>query len=305
MASDLNYKKTTKPKYSKLGFFMAIIPLTGFAIFGLLPLLLSVVVSFFKPVGYRFPGMSFVGWDNYARVLRDPLFLKSIGNTLYAMLSIPVTLVLSLLIATILSNPKIKGKAIFRTIFFIPHVSSIVAVSLMWKWILDGEYGIVNHLLSFLGVKGPDWLGDSRTFMPAMIVMGVWGSLGFYVILFSAALTNVDPQLYEAAEIDGAGPFTKFVKITMPAISPVTFYLLVMSVIWGLQDFARFQIMAPGGGPDNTGLTMVYYLYNAGFTNIITYGMGIAAAVSWILTFVIAGVTALNFWGSRKWVAKS
>ncbi|MFY9175318.1 MAG: sugar ABC transporter permease, partial [Peptococcia bacterium] len=190
-------------------------------------------------------------------------------------------------------------------IFFIPHVSSIVAVSLMWKWILDGEYGIVNHLLSFLGVKGPDWLGDSRTFMPAMIVMGVWGSLGFYVILFSAALTNVDPQLYEAAEIDGAGPFTKFVKITMPAISPVTFYLLVMSVIWGLQDFARFQIMAPGGGPDNAGLTMVYYLYNAGFTNIITYGMGIAAAVSWILTFVIAGVTALNFWGSRKWVAKS
>ena len=110
MASDLNYKKTTKPKYSKLGFFMAIIPLTGFAIFGLLPLLLSVVVSFFKPVGYRFPGMSFVGWDNYARVLRDPLFLKSIGNTLYAMLSIPVTLVLSLLIATILSNPKSREK---------------------------------------------------------------------------------------------------------------------------------------------------------------------------------------------------
>ena len=245
MASDLNYKKTTKPKYSKLGFFMAIIPLTGFAIFGLLPLLLSVVVSFFKPVGYRFPGMSFVGWDNYARVLRDPLFLKSIGNTLYAMLSIPVTLVLSLLIATILSNPKIKGKAIFRTIFFIPHVSSIVAVSLMWKWILDGEYGIVNHLLSFLGVKGPDWLGDSRTFMPAMIVMGVWGSLGFYVILFSAALTNVDPQLYEAAEIDGAGPFTKFVKITMPAISPVTFYLLVMSVIWGCRISRAFRLWLP------------------------------------------------------------
>lgn len=297
--------KKTNFSVSKWGLPLAIIPLVGFTIFGVLPLILSMVLSFFKPVGYSFSGMSYVGIDNFALVITDPVFLKSIINTIYSMLSIPITLGLSVLIATILMNPKIRGKAIFRTIFFIPFVCSVVAVSLMWRWMLDGEYGIVNHILSVFNIQGPDWLGDSRTFMPAMIVMAVWSGLGFNVILFSAALTNVDYGLYEAAEIDGAGTFTKFFKITLPSISPVTFYLLVISLINGLQDFARFQIMAPGGGPDNAGLTMVYYLYNAGFDYIITYGMGVASSVSWILTIIIAGITTVNYVGSKKWVAET
>ena len=299
--------KIQKYKYnkSKWGLSLAMIPLVGYAIFGLAPLLLSIIISFFDPIGYRFEGMTFVGWDNYFGVINDPLFLQSIGNTLYAMLAIPITLTLSLLIATILMNPTIRGKAIFRTIFFIPYVCSVVAVSIMWRWILDGEYGIVNHLLSLINIEGPDWLGDSRSFMPAMIMMSVWSGLGFNIILFSAALTNVDKTMYEAASIDGAGTFRKFFNITLPAISPVTFYILVISIIGGLQDFARFQIMAPGGGPDNAGLTVVYYLYNAGFNNIITYGMGVASAVSWILTIIIAGITTFNYLGSKKWVAET
>src|SRR5690554_1318519 len=240
-----------KANKSKWGLGLAIIPLVGYAIFGLLPLVLSVVISLFDLNGYRFEGMTFVGFNNFSSVISDPLFFKSIGNTLYAMVSIPLTIVISLLIATVLMNPNIKGKGIFRIIFFIPYVCSVVAVSIMWRWILDGEYGTINHLLSLINIKGPDWLGDSRSFMPAMIVMSIWSGLGFNVILFSAALTNVDHALYEAAEIDGAGTIRKFFSITLPAISPVTFYILVISVIGGLQDFARFQIMAPGGGPDN------------------------------------------------------
>lgn len=290
---------------SKWGLGLAIIPLVGYGIFGLLPLLLSMVISLFNLNGYRFEGMEFVGFNNFTNVISDPLFFKSIGNTLYAMLAIPLTIGLSLLIATVLMNPSIKGKGVFRIIFFIPYVCSVVAVSIMWRWILDGEYGTVNHLLSMINIQGPDWLGDSRSFMPAMIIMSIWSGLGFNVILFSAALTNVDHSLYEAAEIDGAGTVRKFLSITLPAISPVTFYILVISVIGGLQDFARFQIMAPGGGPDNAGLTVVYYLYNAGFTNVITYGMGIASAVSWILTIIIASITAFNFTASKKWVAQT
>lgn len=298
-------KKRKRKNASKWGIYLAIIPLIGYAIFGLTPLVLSFIMSFYKPFGYRFDGMVPVGFKNYITVLNDPLFYKSILNTLYAMLSIPITLSLSVIISTVLMSKTIKYKMFFRTIFFIPYVCSVVAVSLMWRWILDGEYGIVNHLLSFINIQGPDWLGDSRTFMPAMIIMAIWSGLGFNVILFSAALTSVDYGLYEAAEIDGAGTLRKFFHITLPAISPVTFYLLVISVIGGFQDFARFQIMAPGGGPDNAGLTMVYYLYNAGFTNVITYGMGIATAVSWILTLIIASMTAINYFGSRKWVAKT
>ncbi|WP_162146761.1 carbohydrate ABC transporter permease [Acholeplasma granularum] len=300
-------RKTLKyiPNKSKWGLGLAIIPLIGYAIFGLLPLILSVVISLFDLNGYRFEGMEFVGFNNFSHVITDPLFYKSILNTLYAMLSIPITIGLSLLIATVLMNPKIKGKAAFRTIFFIPYVCSVVAVSIMWRWLLDGEYGTINQILSMINIDGPDWLGDSRSFMPAMIMMSVWGGLGFNVILFSAALTNVDHSLYEAAQIDGAGTIRKFVSITLPSISPVTFYILVISLIGGLQDFARFQIMAPGGGPDNAGLTVVYYLYNAGFTNVVTYGMGIASAVSWVLTIIIASITAMNFIASKKWVANS
>lgn len=303
---------TEQPKVTKkrksinrntlLGFFLANIPLFGFFIFGFIPLILSIVIGFHSPTGYKFEGMTYVGFDNYRTVLTDPLFFKSILNTLYSMLSIPIVLVISVIVSSMLIQPKIKGRSFFRTVFFIPYVCSVVAVSIMWKWVLDGEFGILNTLLSYVGINGPDWLGNSKTLMPAMIIMAVWSGLGFNIILFSAALTNVDPVLYEAAEIDGAGTVAKFLNVTLPSISPVTFYLLSIAIIGGLQDFARFQIMAPGGGPDNAGMTVVYYLYNRGFQNVITYGMGIASAVAWILTIMIVTITGLNFKLSKKWV---
>jgi multiple sugar transport system permease protein len=299
---ELIKKHKNKVRYSKWGFVLAFIPLLGFFIFGLIPLILSFVVSLYKPLGYSFSNMNWMGLKNYTHVLTDEVFWKSVGNTFYAMLSIPINLSLSVIIATILTNKRMKGKGIFRTIYFLPYVCSVVAVSIMWRWAFDGEFGIINTLLSYIGIKGPDWLGNSKTLMPAMIMMSVWGGIGFNTIIFSAAMTNIDPSLYEAAEIDGAGSIARFYHITLPSISPVTFYLLSISIIGGLQDFARFQIMAPGGGPDNAGLTMVYYLYNAGFQEIITYGMGIATAVAWILTIIVVCITGANFKLSSKWV---
>lgn len=295
-------KRKNKIRYSKWGYVLAFVPLLGFLIFGLIPLILSLIVSLYKPLGYSFTNMTWMGLKNYLHVLTDEVFWKSVGNTFYAMLSIPINLVLSVIIASILTNKRIKGKGFFRTIYFLPYVCSVVAVSIMWRWVFDGEFGIINTLLSYIGIKGPDWLGNSKTLMPAMIIMSVWSGLGFNTIIFSAAMTNIDTSLYEAAEIDGAGTLAKFFHITLPSISPVTFYLLSISIIGGLQDFARFQIMAPGGGPDNAGLTMVYYLYMAGFQEIITYGMGIATAVAWILTVIVVCVTGANFKLSKTWV---
>ena len=287
---------------SLLGVFLAIIPLIGFLIFGLTPLILSMILSFSDPNGYQFDGMTFVGMKNYIYVVTDPNFYKSVFNTFYAMLTIPITLVISVVVANLLTKDNLKGKIFFRTVFFIPYVCSVVAVSFMWKFMLDGEFGIINTLLGYLGINGPDWLGNPSTFMPVMILMGVWSSLGFYIILYSAALTNIDSTVYEAAEIDGANGIVKFFKITLPAISPTTFYLVIIGIIGGLQEFARFQIMAPGGGPDNAGLTIVYYLYNMGFEQIVTMGMGMASAVSWILTIAIMGITWANFKASKAWV---
>lgn len=295
-------KHKNRIRNSKWGFFLAFIPLLGFTIFGFIPLILSFIVSLNKPIGYSFDNISWVGLRNYVQVVTDPVFWKSVLNTLYAMLSIPINLILSVLIATVLTNKRLKGKGLFRTIYFLPYVCSVVAVSIMWRWVFDGQFGIINNLLSYIKITGPDWLGNSKTFMPAMIIMAVWNGIGFNTIIFSAAMTNIDPSLYESADIDGAGTLAKFFKITLPSISPITFYLLSISIIGGLQDFARFQIMAPGGGPDNAGLTMVYYLYISGFQEIISYGMGIASAVAWILTIIVVCITGANFKLSNKWV---
>lgn len=305
----LKRKSDSKPSHKKRkikseyiwGWTFASIPLIGFVLFGFLPLVISIWLSLRSLHGFQLINSTWVGLDNFIYVLKDTRFYKSVLNTMYASLSVPISMMISLLIAVLL-NQNIKGKIIFRTIFFIPFVCSIVAVSIMWKWMLDANYGIINDMLSHIGIIGPDWLGNSKYLMPAMILMGIWSGMGFNIIIFSAALTNVDYSCYEAAEIDGAGKFRKFFSITIPSISPTTFYLLIMGLIGAFQDFARFQIMAPGGGPNESGLTIVYYLYSMGFENVIIYGMGLASAVAWILAIFIIGITFFNFKLSKKWV---
>lgn len=297
-----NKKRQSHKKDYAWGYILGGIPLLGFLIFGLIPLVISLIVSFNDPFGYTFD-MEFVGLNNYVFIFTDPKFYRSILNTLYALLSIPITMILAVLIATVLNNSNLKGRNVYRTIFFVPYVCSVVAVSIMWKWMLDGEYGIINQFLATFGIGKTDWLNNEATFMPVMILMSVWSSLGFQVILYSAALTNVDDQVYEAADMDGAGTIRKFLRITLPSISPTTFFILTTGLISGLQDFSRFEIMTGGGtGPNNAGLTIVYYLYRMGFKDIVTYGMGFASAVAWILTIMVVIMTAINFKFSNKWV---
>lgn len=301
-------KSSNKKRFNKDNFWGVLLaspPLIGFVLFGLFPMLFSIVISVSDLKGYLIEDMTFLGWrslfDNYIFLFKDELFWKSIGNTFYATLALPITMVISLMLSVFL-NQKLKGKTFLRTVFFLPYVCSIVALTSMWRMVLNQNYGILNEFLAVFGVKKIGWLSDPKYFMPAMIIMGIWSGLGFNIILFSAALTKVNPSYYEAAKVDGASAWKQFWNITIPAISPTTFYLLVMGLIGSIQDFTRFQAIGFGETPSNAGLTVVFYLYNMAFKDNYTYGMGLAAACSWIVALMIIGITIINFKMSKKWV---
>ena len=203
-------------------------------------------------------------------------------------------MVISLCVAYLLTK-NVKGKKIFRTIYFIPYVCSVVAVVLMWKWIFDTNYGVFNTIIG----QKLDWVGKPDLFRTVVIVMSIWGGCGFQIILYSAALTNISPSLYEAARMDGANAFQCFWHITLPGVSPTTFYLLVTGLIGSLQSFANTQVLAADGGPDNAGVTIGFYLYRDAFEY---FKMGEASASAWLLAIMIMIITVINFAVSRKWV---
>ena len=244
------------------GTALASIPLIGFCIFGLIPLILAFFMAFLKMRDFSFLDAEFVWFDNFKTVCSDPLFWQSIVNTFIMGTSVFISLFFALIIAYLLSKP-IAGKKAFRMIYFVPYVCSVVAVTLMWKYMFNPTYGVINQVL---GRTDPEnminWLGEKTYYRWAVIIMSVWSGMGYGIILFTAALTSVNVSMIEAAKIDGAGPLTVFWRIVFPAISPTTFYLVVMGVIGALQSFAVTNVLSSNTfGPDNAGLTVVYYLY--------------------------------------------
>ncbi|MDQ0058760.1 carbohydrate ABC transporter permease [Paenibacillus harenae] len=270
-------------------------PIVGFMIFGFIPLSYSVYISFTKFDGFNAPDLN--GLENYRLLFQDPLIWKTTVNTFYAALGIPIGMVISLGIAIAL-NQKIAGINFFRTAFFLPTISSVVALTLLWKWVFNSDFGILNQLLGYAGIQGPAWLNEENWAMPAMIIQGVWGGLGFNMVLYLAALQGVPATLYEAAEMDGASKWQRFRYITVAGISPTTFFILVTAIIGALQDFVRFRIMT-GGGPNFSTMTSVYYLFENAFRYM---NMGFASAMAWVLGIVIMIITLINFLMSKRWV---
>lgn len=304
-------KKIRKSNKEQIaGMLFASIPVIGFVLFGFIPLVFSLFMSFTDVPNFMIDSIQLYSIDNlfqnYISIFQDEKFYKAIVNTLYAAISLPLSMILGLFLAVLL-NQKLRGSKAFRTIFFIPYVCSIVALTLMWRTLLDKNYGVINDFLNLFGVEDIAWLTDPNFFMLGMIIMITWCNTGFNLILYSAALTNISPSYYEAAEMDGAGSFRKFFKITLPLLSPTTFYLFVVGLIGALQEFTRFQainavnsnLISPTG-PNDSGLTIVFYLYNKAFGE--AGGLGEAAAVSWVLTIMTIVLTAINFLGSKKWV---
>ena len=294
----------SKRRNNIIGVLFAMSPLVGFALFGILPLIFSIVLSFGNLPTYDLLDIEFCGLQNYIRIFtEDKEFWQSIGNTFfYSIVSVVGTVVISLLASVFLNNIKHGGKAI-RIILFIPYVCSVVAISTMWKWLFDYNYGVLNDVVEFIGMERINWLGEASTAMPIMILMSIWSGLGYNMILYSASLNAVSRSYYEAAELDGANGIQKFFKITLPMISPTTFFVMVMGFVGALQSFANFQVMTPSGGPDGTTWTMVLRGWYVGFVEDSTlYGMGYASAMSWIVGGIVMIFTAIMFGMSRRWV---
>lgn len=296
-------QRKRKRRDGVIGVLFACTPLVGFALFGVLPLLFSLVLSFGELPSFDIADIKFVGFDNYVRIFtEDTRFLKSIFNTFYyAIFSVGLSLVISLLLSVLLNREKLKCKKAIRLILFIPYVCSIIATSTMWKWMFDYNYGVLNDIMEALRLPRVNWLGETATAMPVMILMSVWGGLGYNMILFTAALGSVNKAYYEAAELDGASRLKMFFSITLPLISPTTLFLLIMGFISALQSFANFQVMTPTGGPEYSTLTMVFRVYDTAFTDD-TYGMGYSAALGWLVGLIVMAFTAIMFRLSRRWV---
>lgn len=284
----------------RLTFWCFISPwLIGFLLFGLGPILASIWLSFTNYSLFKSP--EWVGLDNYRELLRDPLILKSLGNTLfYVIFAVPLGTIGAMMLA-ILLNQKVKGIAIWRTIFYLPTIVSGVAMGVLWRWIFNPEVGLANTLLrpvlGMFGVGDPQWLLDPAMAKPAYVVMSLWG-MGGGMIIFLAALQGIPEHLYEAAELDGAGPVRQFFVITIPMLSPVILFSLTMGTIGSFQIFAQAYVMS-GRGVDNSTLFYVLYLFDQAFRY---FRMGYGAAMAWLLFLIILGVTIIQFRFAKRWV---
>jgi multiple sugar transport system permease protein len=277
------------------GLICALPWIIGFVVFTGGPLLFSIVISFCR---YDIINDAvWVGGENYAVMLtKDELFWKSLANTVFMVIGIPLGMALSLGIALLL-NLKVRGIAVWRTFFYLPSIVPAVASSILWIWILNPQSGLLNGMLGVLGVHGPNWLQDEATSKWALIVMGLWGA-GGGMIIWLAGLKGISDVYYEAAAIDGASAWQRFTRITIPMLTPYIFFNLVMGLIGTFQIFSQAFIMTQGG-PVNSTLFYAYHLFNNAFRYM---NMGYAAAMAWFLFLIVVGLTAVQMKVSNRWV---
>jgi len=270
--------------------------LLGFILFTGGPIVASMVLSLMEWSVLRDP--TFIGVGNYVEMLtNDQYFRRALVNTVYFVgVSIPAGMTLSFLVA-ILLNRKIWGITLFRTFFYLPSLVTGVAVAVLWAWLLNPQFGLINHGLRLLGFEGPEWLFNTKTAMPAMIVMSLWG-IGSTVLIYLAGLQGIPEHLYEAADIDGANAIQKFRNVTIPLMTPVIFFNVIVGIIGSFQTFTQFYVMT-NGGPANATLVYVLYLYRNAFEY---FKMGYASALAWVLFFVILVLTAIQFYLAPRWV---
>ncbi len=283
-------------KEGRAGFLFALPWLFGLLAFMFYPLLMSLYYSFCDYSALRAP--VWIGTDNYSELFHDEVFWTCVKNTLlYACVSLPLGMVMAIGLAMLL-NLNVKGMSIYRTIFFIPSLVPMVSLAMLWLWILNGDYGVLNTALASIGIKGPNWLGDVAWSKPALILMSVWG-VGNAMLIYLASLQDVPASLLEAAELDGANSWQKTRNVTLPMISPVIQFNMVMGIIGSLQVFAIPFVMFPGGTPARSTYFYAMYLYD----NAFNYSrMGYASAMGWILFLVILLLTLVALKLSNKHV---
>ncbi len=270
----------------------------GFLIFVAGPMLASLYLSFTKYNVMLAP--EWVGLGNYITALsKDALFIPSILRTFYyTALVVPLGLALSLGVAVLLNRP-LRLTSLWRTFFFLPTLTPVVAAALLWRWMLNPDAGIVNYLLAQIGIKGPGWLASTEWAIPSLALIGLWGSVGgSRMIIFLAGLQSVPGELLEAAEIDGAGRWAKFVNVTLPMITPTIFFNLVLGIIFALRTFES-AFVATNGGPARATWFISLHIYQNAF---VSFDMGYASALAWLFVIVILVFTLIQFRTANRWV---
>ncbi|MNW28819.1 L-arabinose transport system permease protein AraP [compost metagenome] len=290
-------KKRSINRRELYGWLFAFPAILGLLIFTLGPMLYSLYMSFTDYTGSNSP--TFIGLDNYERMFsgEDTYFYKSLGVTFYyVILSVPTGIIYSFFLA-ILLNQNIKGKAFFRTIFYLPSIVPIIAISFIWLWLLNPDLGLANELLRSLGLPGSQWIFGERTVVPSLALMNLW-TTGGTMIIFLAGLQDIPRSLYEAIEMDGGTKLNKLWHITIPLMTPTIFFNLIMGIINGFQVFSQAYVMT-NGGPNNASLFYVFYLYREAFQ---FSRMGSASAIAWVLFIIIMIFTYIVFKTSNNWV---
>jgi multiple sugar transport system permease protein len=278
-------------------FYMSITPWAiGFILFTGGPILFSLIMSLTDWTGLT--SRAFIGTQNYVTMFtQDRLFWTALKNTFYYGFASVALGTLGALLAAMLLNQKVPGTSVFRTLFYLPSVTAGVAVAIMWIWMFNPEMGIINYLLSLVGINGPGWLNSQTWAMPALILMSLWG-IGANMIIILAGLQGIPEHLYEAAKIDGASKWTEFRNITIPMLSPVLFFVIIISVIESFQIFTNVYVMTRGG-PGTATLVYIMHLY----LNAFEYQkMGYASALAWVLFIIIMGLTLIQLRASKRWV---
>jgi len=290
-------RRRSLARQEALWFYAFISPwLVGFAIWVAGPMLASLYLSFTSYQITEPP--NWVGLGNYERLFADPLFWQSLKVTAYfTFLSVPLSVACAVVVAMLLNQP-IPFLSAWRTIYYLPSITSGVAIALMWSWIFNPNFGLLNvTLYSTTGVQGPGWLTDTRWVVPTFVLMSLW-TFGGPMLIYLAAIQGIPTQLYEAAEIDGASKVRQMFSITIPLITPVIFFNLIINLINSFQSFTNAYIITQGG-PNYASYFYIYYLFQNAFSYFL---MGFASAQAWVLFVVIVSLTAVAFWSQKHWV---
>lgn len=281
-------------RIAKAGYGFVAPALLAIFIFFFLPVLAALVLSFTDFDIYALGNsnyLRFIGLQNYFRIVENPLFWKALGNTCYfVLIGGPLSIAVSLTAALLINSKLIRGKALFRTAFFLPVVTTLVAVAVVWRYMYHPNYGLLNYALSLIGIDGADWLGDPHWAMPAIILMAVWKNFGYNLVIFTAGLQSIPEQFYEAAKIDGASGLQQFRHVTVPMLMPTFVFVTIITMIGYFQLFAEPYVMTQGG-PANSTLSIVLLMYEEGFR---WWNMGYAAALAFILFVIVLAVTWLQ-----------
>ncbi|OCA81699.1 sugar ABC transporter permease [Bacillus sp. FJAT-27225] len=241
---------------------------------------------------------AFIGLENYKNIVKDPTFIKSFKSTfLFSFGLVPLNIILAMLLASLLKN-KFVGIGLFRTAIFVPVVTSMVVWAIVWKYLLAPELGFINQFLDLFGIQGPSWLLDTSTALPSVIFISVIKNVGLNMVLFLVAMQQVPSELFEAAELDGASPFKKFTRITLPLITPTIFLTMIITTIGAMKVFGQIYVMTRGGPVDSTKV-IVYYIWETAFKQ---YDMGYSSAIAFVLFFILLAFTILSWVVRKRWV---